>query len=116
MRRSMMLVAAAGSLWAAAPAWADFTKGQELTILAARSALLAAEHCPYAVDDRKLQQVLARKGLSRAMVTSAQGSALLEEDSAADAQRYANDTAAACDQAWASFGPGAPMAGLLRRK
>ena len=119
MRRLAMLAAIGGSIPAmllAGPALAEFTKSQELTILAVRSAILAAQNCPYALDDRHVQQVLARKGLSRANLTSGQGSALLQDDTAADVQRYQSDTAAACDQAWASFGPGAPMAGLLRRK
>ena len=114
--RQVLIAATVGTALWAGPALADFTKGQELTILAAHSAILASEHCPYAVDERRMQQVLARKGLSRAAVMSGGGSALLQDDLAADARRYESDTAAACDQAWASFGPGAPMAGLLRRK
>ena len=115
MRRVLMMAAIGGSLMPG-PARAEFTKGQELTILAAHSAILASEHCPYALDERRMQQVLARKGLSRSAVTSGQGSPLLQEDLEADTRRYESDTAAACDQAWASFGPGAPMAGLLRRR
>ena len=43
-------------------------------------------------------------------------SPLLQEDMAADDARYAGDTAAACDQAWASFGPGSPVSGLLQKR
>ena len=60
--------------------------------------------------------MLSRKGLTRADLTSTRISTLLQDDLAADLQRYQSDTTAACDQAWASFGPGAPMRGLLRSK
>ena len=114
--RHVLAMAAIGGCLVAGPARAEFTKSQELTILAAHSALLASQRCPYALDERRLGQVLARKNLSRADLASGQSSRLLREDLAADDRRYESDTAAACDQAWASFGPGAPMAGLLRRK
>lgn len=110
----VVLAAGLGMALAAGPAWAAFNKGQELTILSLRSALRAAERCPYRVDEGRLGAYLSRKGLSRADLTSGRGSALLEEDSAADAARYDADPAAACAQAWASFGPGAPMSGVLR--
>ena len=115
MRRILMAAVMGGAL-TTGPARADFAKGQELVILTAHSAVLAAQHCPYRLDDRTMQGFLSRKGLTRADLTSGRFSPLLQEDMAADEARYRDDTAAACDQAWASFGPGAPLSGLLRAK
>ena len=113
--RRMLLLAAIGGCLAAGPA-AAFDKGQELMILTLHSATLAAEHCPYRVDERKMQGYLGRKRLTRADLTSGRFSPLLQENLTADEQRYAADTAAACDQAWASFGPDSPLGGLLRAR
>ena len=114
--RRVLTMAMAGGLMAAGPARAEFAKGQELVLLTAHSAILAAQHCPYALDERRLQLFLSRKGLKRADLQGGGFSPLLQEDMAADDARYAGDTAAACDQAWASFGPGSPVSGLLRRR
>ena len=111
-----LVMAVVGGALAAGPARAEFAKGQELVLLTAHSAVLAAQHCPYQVDERKMQAFLSRKGLTRAALSAGGFSPLLQEDMAADDARYQNDTAAACDQAWASFGPGSPLSGLLRRK
>lgn len=116
MRRRVLTMAVVGGVLAAGPARAEFAKGQELVLLTAHSAVLAAQHCPFQLDERRLQSFLSRKGLTRASLSSGPFSPLLQEDMAADDARYANDTAAACDQAWASFGPGSPVSGLLRRK
>lgn len=116
MRRVTMMLAATILGLAAAPAEAAYDKGQELMILMLHSAALAEQHCPYRVDAAKMQAFLARKHLTRADVESGRFSSLLQEDMAADAQRYAGDTAAACDQAWASFGPQSPIGGLLRAR
>jgi hypothetical protein len=116
MMRLVLTAAAVTAIFAASPARADFAKGQELMILTLRSALLAEQYCPYKIDDKRLQVFLARKNLTRASLSDGQYSPLLQEDIAADAQRYQTDTAAACDQAWASFGPGSPLSGLLRAK
>ena len=115
MRRSTM-AAMMGGILLAGPAWADYTKSQELTILAAHSASLAAKFCPYVVNSAKMQEVLSRKHLSQADVSSGWFSDLLQTDLAADTDRYRNETAEACAQAWVSFGPNAPMRGLLRAK
>ena len=115
MRRVLTMAMVGGAL-AAGPARAEFAKGQELVLLTAHSAVLAAQHCPYALDERRLQAFLSRKGLRRSDLDVGGFSPLLREDMAADDARYANDTAAACDQAWASFGPGSPVSGLLRRR
>ena len=115
MRRVLMAAVVSGGL-VTGPAWAEFTKGQELMILSLRSAVLAAQHCPYLLDERRLQSFLSRKGLTRPNMASGPFSALLQDDLAADTLRYQSDTAAACDQAWASFGPDGPLKGLLRRK
>ena len=114
--RHVLMVATMGGVLAAGPARAEFAKGQELVLLTAHSAVLAGQHCPYGLDERRLQAFLSRKGLTRADLASGQFSPLLQEDMAADDARYANDTAAACDQAWASFGPGSPVSGLLRKR
>ena len=121
MRRVLAMAVAGftmvGCALAAGPARAEFAKGQELVLLTAHSAVLAAQHCPYALDERRLAAFLSRKGLKRADLDAAGSySELLRDDMAADDARYQNDTAAACDQAWASFGPGSPVAGLLRRR
>ena len=108
--------AAAACALSAGPARAEYAKGQELVLLTAHSAVLAAQHCPYALDERRLAGFLGRKGLKRSDLDGGGYSELLRDDMAADDARYANDTAAACDQAWASFGPGSPVAGLLRRR
>lgn len=115
MRRVLTMAVVGGAL-AAGSARAEFAKGQELVLLTAHSAVLAAQHCPYALDERRLQAFLSRKGLKRADLDAGGFSPLLQEDIAADDARYANDTAAACDQAWASFGPGSPLSGLLRKR
>ncbi len=116
MKRFLSPAVLVGLALSAAPARADYAKGQELMILTLRSALLAEQHCPYRIDDRKLQGFLSRKQLTRADLASGRYSPLLEENIAADVQRYQADTAAACDQAWASFGPDSPLGGLLRAK
>ena len=117
MRRATTTVAMGlGVVLATGPALADYNKGQELMILMLHSAVLAEAHCPYRVDDRKMQGFLSRKGLTRGDLTSGRFSPLLQEDMAADTQRYDGDAAAACDQAWASFGPQSPLGGLLRAK
>ena len=114
--RQWLAVAMMGGVLAAGPARAEFAKGQELVLLTAHSAVLAAQHCPYALDERRLAAFLSRKGLKRADLDAGGFSPLLQADMAADDARYADDTAAACDQAWASFGPGSPVNGLLRRR
>ena len=114
--RRVLMIAMVGGVLATGPARAEFAKGQELVLLTAHSAVLAAQHCPYQLDERRLQAFLSRKGLKRADLDSGSFSPLLQEDMAADDARYGSDTAAACDQAWASFGPGSPVSGLLRRK
>lgn len=116
MRRSTMMLAAMGLGLAAAPAEAAFSKGQELMILTLHSAVLAEQHCPYRVDAAKLQGFLSRKGLRRGDLTAGGFSPLLQDDMAADTRRYESDGAAACDQAWASFGPQSPLGGLLRAR
>ena len=113
--RRTLVAAMLGGCLAAGPA-AAFNKGQELMILTLHSAALASQHCPYRLDEGKLQGFLSRKGLTRAALTGGGFSPLLRKDMAADDQRYAADTAAACDQAWASFGPDSPLGGLLRAK
>ncbi len=115
MRRVLTMAVVGGAL-ASGPARAEFAKGQELVLLTAHSAVLAAQHCPYQLDERRLQAFLSRKGLKRADLDAGVYSSLLQEDMAADDARYAGDTAAACDQAWASFGPGSPVSGLLRKR
>lgn len=113
----IVLAAAVAAVLAAGPARAGYAKGQELVLLTAHSAVLAAQRCPYALDERRLAAFLSRKGLRRADLDAAGGySELLRDDMAVDDARYQNDAAAACDQAWASFGPGSPVAGLLRRR
>ena len=114
--RHILTMAVTGGMLAAGPARAEYAKGQELVLLTAYSAILAAQHCPYRLDERRLQAFLSRKGLTRADLASGRFSPLLQEDMAADDARYGTDTAAACDQAWASFGPGSPVSGLLRAK
>ena len=114
--RRLLMVAVVGGALAAGPARAEFAKGQELVLLTAHSAVLAAQHCPYALDERRLSAFLSRKGLKRADLDRGGFSPLLQEDMAADDARYADDTAAACDQAWASFGPGSPLSGILRKR
>ena len=116
MRRVTTMLAATGLGLAAVPAQAAYNKGQELMILTLHSAVLAEAHCPYRIDERKLQAFLSRKGLTRGDLTSGGFSPLLQEDLAADTQRYESDAAAACDQAWASFGPASPLGGLLRAR
>ncbi len=116
MIRGFPLAALVAATLAAGPAQADYAKGQELMILTLRSALLAEQYCPYRIDEKRLQGFLSRKQLTRSDLTSGHYSPLLDEDIAADTQRYQADTAAACDQAWASFGPGSPLNGLLRTK
>lgn len=114
--RSMPMVMLIAATLAAGPARAEYAKGQELMILTLRSALLAEQYCPYRIDEKRLQGFLSRKQLTRSDLTTGHYSALLDEDLAADTQRYQADTAAACDQAWASFGPDSPLNGLLRKK
>ena len=114
--RRVLLAVMVGGVAMAGSARADYAKGQELVILTAHSALLAARHCPYRLDDRRLGAFLSRKGLTRADLDSGRFSSLLQDDMAADDARYEHDTAAACDQAWASFGPGSPLSGILRAK
>lgn len=116
MGRIMTASALCAALLAAGPARAAFSKGQELTILALRSALLAGRSCPYRVDEGRLAAFLSRKGLRRADLEGGGYSQLLADDVAADEARYAADPGAACEQAWASFGPGSPMSGVLRAR
>ena len=116
MMRGLPVAALVAATLAAGPARADYAKGQELMILTLRSALFAEQHCPYRIDEKRLQSFLTRKQLTRSDLTSGRFSPLLQDDLAADEQRYQSDTAASCDQAWASFGPGSPLNGLLRVK
>ena len=113
--RRIVTAAVIGAGLAAGPALA-FDKGQELTILTARSADLAARYCPYTVDEARMRAVLSRRGLTRAALSSNAHSDLLRDDIAADEARYANDTAAACDQAWASLRPRRPDEGPAARE
>ncbi len=85
--RRMLMAAALGGALAPAPADAGYIKGQELMLLTLHSAVLAAQHCPYRVDEAKMQGFLSRKGLSRADMTSGRFSPLLQDDMAADTQR-----------------------------
>ena len=89
--RPVLVMAMLGGLLAASPARADFAKGQELVLLTAHSAVLAAQHCPYQLDERRLQAFLSRKGLKRADLDSGSFSPLLQEDMAADDARYGSD-------------------------
>lgn len=114
--RHVLILATLGGLLAAGPARAEFAKGQELVLLTAHSAVLASQHCPYQLDERRLQAFLSRKGLRRSDLETGRFSPTLQDDMAADDARYENDTAAACDQAWASFGPGSPLSGLLHAR
>ena len=77
MMRGLPVAALVAATLAAGPARADYAKGQELDDPDSALALLAEQHCPYRIDERRLQGFLTRKQLTRSDLTSGRFSPLL---------------------------------------